>query len=347
MSYESFPTVFPTETFESVISAIAHINSVLLTVSFTVLVWVCLTKSPAAMSGYKWFILINATSGIIYEYFYTSTQPQLLWPYPINVMSGGFLSTITWSDTSMIIYNDFCYGILFTSTYTNTLLFVYRYGQTVDGWVYRRILSSGKISALVFVTPWLILLCPLVIPPHLYAIPKSQLIEVVRKLDTKLYERIKDVNAIGGTREQFRVANRFLLTFVAIWGLIMLAVTSFCTTSCYRFLRQNRDRLSERTRSLYLILINILVLELFIGILVCGIPIGCISLAYLIKLPFGSYFLSVSIRMWSIYPLTSNIIMIWMVRPYREAVKDLLKKFKCVRAVIVTPLNRSLTANQP
>ncbi|KAI1698008.1 hypothetical protein DdX_18158 [Ditylenchus destructor] len=250
----------------------------------------------------------------------------MLSPYPITVISGGLLATIALSDRSLIVFNDLCYVISFTCSYTNTLLFVYRYGQTVKGWMYERVLSNNKLTTFLFVSLWLILMCPLVVPVHLYAIPKTQLIEVVQKFDINLYERIKDANVVGGMREQVQVANRFTMSFAVIWGLTMFAVTLFCTYSCFRFLRQNNDRL-----------------KMIIGIFVAGLPLCFVILAYLFKMPFGSYVFSVAIRMSSIYPLSANITLIWMVRPYRNAVKDVLKKFKCVNGIEPAP---QLTALQ-
>ncbi|KAI1704821.1 serpentine type 7TM GPCR chemoreceptor str domain-containing protein [Ditylenchus destructor] len=96
------------------------------------------------------------------------------------------------------------------------------------------------------------------------------------------------------------------------------------TLGCYKNLRDNRAFLSQRTRALYLTLINALVIETVVGLCLVVVPLGSLSLSYQLGSKYGAIFSLIVQRTGSLYPLLSNVILLWIVKPYRKAVISLI-----------------------
>ncbi|KAI1693502.1 serpentine type 7TM GPCR chemoreceptor str domain-containing protein [Ditylenchus destructor] len=92
------------------------------------------------------------------------------------------------------------------------------------------------------------------------------------------------------------------------------------TYGCYKNLRSNRAFLSQKTKDLYLTLTNALVIETFVGVCLVLVPLGSLSLAYQMGSKHGAIMSLLAQRTGSLYPLLSNVILLWIVKPYRKAV---------------------------
>ncbi|KAI1692426.1 serpentine type 7TM GPCR chemoreceptor str domain-containing protein [Ditylenchus destructor] len=111
----------------------------------------------------------------------------------------------------------------------------------------------------------------------------------------------------------------------------MVVISS--TYGSYKILRDNSAFFSRKTKDLYLTLTNALVIETFVGLCLAVVPLGSLTLAYLIGSKHGAIHSLLTQRTGCLYPLISNVILLWNVKPYRKAIIGLindrwpLKKF--------------------
>ncbi|KAI1692246.1 serpentine type 7TM GPCR chemoreceptor str domain-containing protein [Ditylenchus destructor] len=110
----------------------------------------------------------------------------------------------------------------------------------------------------------------------------------------------------------------------SFWCMLISIVTISSTYGSYKNLRDNRASLSQKTKDLYLTLTNALVIETFVGVCLVVVPLGSLSLSYQLESKYGAIISLLAQRTGSLYPLLSNVILLWIVKPYRKAVISLI-----------------------
>ncbi|KAI1720434.1 serpentine type 7TM GPCR chemoreceptor str domain-containing protein [Ditylenchus destructor] len=320
------------ENFSDGTSFVAYVNLLLLICSYSLLIWVCLTKSPRLMSGYKWLIIVNATCCLFYELLNTLTMPELLSPYPIIIVQGPFKHLLS-SNTLLYIYFDSFVFAMVILLYTNSLLFVYRYCQTVNNWIYERIFSYWILSMGICILPLMMIYVPVVALLHPMIGTSDRLMETLSD-DIKTQQSLKHCVLVGLAGSHVRLTLTYVTLFAASVGVFITSIVVYTTFETYRFLQHRQNILGSRKAALYLALMNSLVIELIIGVVIIVIPFFLALISYLAESSYSSVIVSTSLRLSGLYPVCSNIILMYNVRSYRNAVFALLKR---IIVFVITP----------
>ncbi|KAI1705980.1 serpentine type 7TM GPCR chemoreceptor srh domain-containing protein [Ditylenchus destructor] len=178
----------------SFISELAvYIIFALLLTSYIIVVWVCLKKSPSSMRSYKWFIITNATNALVFEGLIVLFQPEFLLPYPV-VLINGIGKFLVSNDSIPIITYIFCDLAIITLLGNGVFvvsLFVFRYCQTTNHFLYHRFLTDMRLCI-----PFLVIglvtvsLQYIVFANNLLVVPKDFLHDL-KEVDPEVYIRIK------------------------------------------------------------------------------------------------------------------------------------------------------------
>ncbi|KAI1694835.1 serpentine type 7TM GPCR chemoreceptor srh domain-containing protein [Ditylenchus destructor] len=168
--------VLPSEQFLLVTEVIGLISLLILIATYCVLLWVCLTKSPAPMSGYKWWLVINGTISVLFETYFTLITPIVLLPYPMLLLDGLVGRNFTFSDFALELYGELLLFFVALIAFVTMTVFLFRYCQTTDNLMYKVVFSSRKISILLFTVVILILGLMAFIPCHLLVMPPQMLL---------------------------------------------------------------------------------------------------------------------------------------------------------------------------
>ncbi|KAI1698164.1 serpentine type 7TM GPCR chemoreceptor str domain-containing protein [Ditylenchus destructor] len=302
------------------LSIIAVVNLLALLLSYGLLVWVCLRKSPSEMSGYKWLIIINATCSLVCEIVLTITLPEVLEPNGLVAIANPLFSNIILSDTCMYLYVDILEAVLWAAILMNALMFPYRYCQTANNWIYRNVFYHKKLCILLTVTLLFTVWGSVIFPLHGFYTKRDHIIEAVLKAHPGYYGFFKEHSVTGALREDASTSTMIFIYANSFWCVLISTVAISSTYGCYKNLRDNRAFLSQRTRALYLTLINALVIETFVGLCLAVLPLGSLSLSYQLESKHGAIISLLAQRTGSLYPLLSNVILLWIVKPYRKAV---------------------------
>ncbi|KAI1700828.1 serpentine type 7TM GPCR chemoreceptor srh domain-containing protein [Ditylenchus destructor] len=287
------------------------------------LCWVCLKKSPRSMNDYKWYILINATNGVIFETLLTLAHPELFLPYPLLVIGGAARNLTALHPAFKYIFGDLFMLSFISIFYFTVELFLFRYSQTVDNWLYRRIFSKSKVGMPLNAFILLIFLCGFIIPQNSGMIARDSAIESMRDVDAVVYERMRNRVVLGSVPSGPNPQQTISTVLIVLFLIIFLAVIAFSIYGCYRSLRRMRPVLSKRTASLYLALINSLVLDMAMAGFLTFVPVIVTIIALQSNSPYTSIIATVGLQFGSLYPLAANIILIAYVTPYRRATINL------------------------
>ncbi|KAI1706001.1 serpentine type 7TM GPCR chemoreceptor srh domain-containing protein [Ditylenchus destructor] len=311
----------------SFISALAvYIIFALLLTSYIVVVWVCLKKSPSSMRSYKWLIITNATNALVFEGLIVLFQPEFLLPYPV-VLINGIGKFLARNDSIPIITYIFCDLAIITLLGNGVFvvsLFVFRYCQTTNHFLYHRLLTDMRLCI-----PFLVIglitvsLQYIVFANNLLVVPKDFLRDL-KEVDPEVYSRIKGRHMV--VLKEFRTSH-FTYLFVETTLLLYIAAFSFvvptCIFGCYRFLIRHKSILTTKTMSLFLALINSLVLELALQLFLVVIPVSLMVVGVIIDSPYTAIVSAAALPAGSLYPVAANVIVIVFVGPYRRAVLKL------------------------
>ncbi|KAI1690764.1 serpentine type 7TM GPCR chemoreceptor str domain-containing protein [Ditylenchus destructor] len=186
----------PSDEVVIVLSIMAVTNLLALLVSYGLLMYVCLKKSPAAMSGYKWLILVNATCSVAYEALFL-TLPEFLFPNPMIALANPLLSNVILSDTFMYFYGDVLVASMVVTIITNMIMFPYRYCQTTRNWIYRNVFSNTKVAISLAIVLLILECASTVAPIHGLYMPRDQIMEAVLETNPSFYGFIKSHNVLG------------------------------------------------------------------------------------------------------------------------------------------------------
>ncbi|KAI1729569.1 serpentine type 7TM GPCR chemoreceptor srh domain-containing protein [Ditylenchus destructor] len=258
--------------------------------------WTCLTKSPPAMSGYKWWLVMNATTSLFVELLYGLTMTEPLIPYPM-LLIGGIFRNVILSDFFLAVYLDIFFIIIILTCYSNTLLFVYRYCQTINNYLYRRVfcdISSSVISTLI---PFVVLCVLIITPLHWNIASRNDLIHSMKMVDLAVYEKIKNRSVVGVLREASEMSLMFAAVIFLLAVVTFSAIISLSIFGCYRFLYVNKDKFGRYTLSLYLTLMHSLVIEMLIVILIVVFPSFACILAFALDSPYGAIMCLIMLRL--------------------------------------------------
>ncbi|KAI1700152.1 serpentine type 7TM GPCR chemoreceptor srh domain-containing protein [Ditylenchus destructor] len=157
------------------------------------------------------------------------------------------------------------------------------------------------------------------IPVHVNQMPRQILLNVVNESDWTVYEQVKNKNIVGTSGN----SSDFTLTFFAILyvGMALTAsvVIIFSLISSYRFLRLNENKFSRKTKELYLALLHSLTFDAILGTILVMCPVFAVILS-----TFTSQYTPlvgiIGIRIVSLYQILINIILFYVVKPYRKSI---------------------------
>ncbi|KAH7725286.1 hypothetical protein AAVH_07079 [Aphelenchoides avenae] len=166
--------------------------------------------------------------------------------------------------------------------------------------------------------------CLVIVPLHTQWASRDELLDYLKVADTTLYDKAQKHTVIGIKHAKTR------LYYVSYCSAITLALTAamvglWSTVGCYRYLRQNRSWISERTAALYRILINALVIEAFLGGALVITPALVSLMAFNAGYGYGAPVALMSFTIVNWYPLAANVVLVTYIRPYRIALGQLLQ----------------------
>ncbi|KAI1690763.1 serpentine type 7TM GPCR chemoreceptor srh domain-containing protein [Ditylenchus destructor] len=127
-------------------------------------------------------------------------------------------------------------------------------------------------------------------------------------------------------RENASIATSILVYSDSFWCVAICIVAVSSTIGSYKNLRDNRSLLSPRTRALYLTLTNALVIETLMGLILAMIPLFSLAWFYRVESKYCAIITLLTERTSSLYPLVSNVILLYVVKPYRKAVIHLFER---------------------
>ncbi|KAH7720989.1 hypothetical protein AAVH_11456 [Aphelenchoides avenae] len=206
--------------------------------------------------------------------------------------------------------------------YSTAVLFALRYSQTVGNWVYR-MLSRLKWAVSFHVFVLIVGLGTVVLPIHMQWESSEELTHYFGNSDSELYKKMNEVAFVGFKNFNWQ---GYLALYAAMAGAAVIgAVDLWGTIGSYYYLRQNRNSLSDRTVALYRVLINVLVADMFLSLFIGFVPMALTFAALLLRWHDGASVavLALTVCMW--YPCCANVILLSYVKPYRMAVRGLLR----------------------
>ncbi|KAI1704594.1 serpentine type 7TM GPCR chemoreceptor srh domain-containing protein [Ditylenchus destructor] len=229
----------PSKQFMSAMEVTAHISLLVLIATYCILLWVCLTKSPAAMSGYKWWLVINGTAAILFEVIFTLSMPVLLLPYALMYLDGYATRNFIFSALANELYADLFFFIVLIVAYVIIMMFLFRYAQTTGNLAYKMVFSRGKMNVIISVVLLSIIAMSIYLPIHLYIVPREELLSILNETASTVYVRIRDRNIMGtSTRSSSAVVKYFSILFLSL-SLIVAAAITFSLFDSYRFMKHN------------------------------------------------------------------------------------------------------------
>ncbi|CAD5208636.1 unnamed protein product [Bursaphelenchus xylophilus] len=205
------------------------------------------------MGTYKWYMVASIVSELIYTLTLASYHHQLLAPYRVSAGSG--ILEYFKSEKLMNILEAI--GLTLFQTYVVVMLcrFVFRYFQSTAKEAATKLMSDKKffvILALVFVAT-LAFNCYYYITTF-YGGDDWKL--QFPDNDTKLKEYVMaHTLSVTNGREYYSIGFLWLVYPTIVF------IGTFCTVQCYRFQQNPKNRLSEKTKSMYSVLIYGLVIE--------------------------------------------------------------------------------------
>ena len=115
-----------------------------------------------------------------------------------------------------------------------------------------------------------------------------------------------------------------------MYGLAFIAIPIFaipvvCIIGTYRFLRQNKQKLSEKTYSLFWNLIPALVVECFLALSLVGAPVLLMMICFCAQISFTScvaYITGISL---GFFPICTHLSTLYFVAPYRRFIWKKIK----------------------
>ncbi|KAI1696564.1 serpentine type 7TM GPCR chemoreceptor srh domain-containing protein [Ditylenchus destructor] len=269
----------PSEQFMLAMEVTAHVTFLVLIASYCILLWVCLTKSPAAMSGYKWWLIINGTAAVLFEVICTLTMPVFLLPYPMIYLDGYATKNFIFNDLASELYTDIFFFIIAFVAYVIMMIFLFRYAQTTGNIAYKLVFSSGKMNAFISVVALGIMAMLIFLPIHLYFAPREELLSILNESIPTVYDRIRNKNVVGAsTRWSSFAVTYFAILYLSITLLVSAAV-AFSLFDSYRFLKHNESNFSRKTKTLYLSLLHSLTIDVIMGIIMVVCPVCAVVLA--------------------------------------------------------------------
>lgn len=114
-----------------------------------------------------------------------------------------------------------------------------------------------------------------------------------------------------------------------------------CIIATYRFLRQNKQKLSEKTYSLFWNLITALVVECFLALALVGAPVLVMMACFCAQISFTSSVAYIAGVLVGVFPICSHISTLYFVTPYRRFIWKKIEKF-CERVAVGRILLRYL-----
>jgi hypothetical protein len=117
------------------------------------------------------------------------------------------------------------------------------------------------------------------------------------------------------------------------YGLLMSLSTFFC----YQYLSEKRYMMSARALSLFKILINMLMLDLFVGFVVGCTMTALGAISFMSRSQSGSLVVLMVLTVTELYPMCSNLIALIYVEPFRQGVFKILN----LKRFIKSPQRRS------
>ncbi|KAH7702893.1 7TM GPCR protein [Aphelenchoides avenae] len=278
---------------------------------YLVLILIVARKSPRAMGAYRWYIIFNSTSCMIFELVYGLSHPEPLYPYTIFIV-GGLLKNVQLPAAFIVCYVDllmFCMCAVIIST---ALLFAFRYSQTVDGWPHRA-MSSRRIAIPLVLAIFVVVFGTICVPQH-FAVKTHDEIMLDMANNTELLPVIDGRNVFA-----FRVShianNAGTVLFITVVAVIVLS-----TFGCYYFLRKNVRMLSKRTKELYQRLVNALLIDLGICFLLIFLPFCVMMMFYVAGSDYTSIVYSCSFATATLYQVVTHVFLLTYITPYRQAV---------------------------
>lgn len=129
-----------------------------------------------------------------FEVFYAIAHPEPLYPHYV-FMAGGVLKFVQLPEFATRIYVDAVLVAMNAIMISTALLFIFRYCQTVDGWLHRTMSDKRKVLPIV-VALMSFALGAMVIPMHM-TVPGYD--EIRRDLagDKDAYELVEGRSAFG------------------------------------------------------------------------------------------------------------------------------------------------------
>ncbi|KAI1695475.1 serpentine type 7TM GPCR chemoreceptor srh domain-containing protein [Ditylenchus destructor] len=187
----------PSDQFMWAMEVTAHVSLLVLIATYCLLLWACLTKSPAAMSGYKWWLVINGTTAVLFEVFVTLTMPVILVPYPMIYLDGYATKNFIFNELANELYADLFFFIIAFVAYVIMMVFLFRYAQTRSNMVYKIVFSGRKISAVISIVALAIIAASVYLPCRLFFTPREELLSILNDTVPTVYIRIRDRNVVG------------------------------------------------------------------------------------------------------------------------------------------------------
>uniref|UniRef100_A0A915CUG1 G protein-coupled receptor n=1 Tax=Ditylenchus dipsaci TaxID=166011 RepID=A0A915CUG1_9BILA len=312
----------------------AYVTLVLLLISYSLVLWLCLKKSPMSMNRYRWFILLNSTNAVLFDVLSTLFHPEFLLPYPI-IMVGGVMRDVHLGDTVTHILVSITAFSCYILLYFTMLLFTFRYCQTVDNWFYRTVFLQKKMSLMFTLLGIFGPGCVALGIANSLVASNEEMIDWMRTQNKQVYEKIQGRNFVG---------------LKVIKNTFYIDRTTCCSYSIQYswllwFLRIKKHQLSYRTISLYYSLINSLVLDIVIAGFLGFVPVTLLIFGFLFNISWTSLIFTIGLQTSCLYPLIANIILVVYVTPYRKATLLLLSEILCNRPNKVAATQRASLFN--
>lgn len=112
----------------------------------------------------------------------------------------------------------------------------------------------------------------------------------------------------------------FMELFCGVFGILIAC----CVYGCYSALRSGKSTLSPRTLRLYKSLVNSLVLDLAFCLLLGATPIMVVVVAFSSRAAWASTATVICSSVAGFYPLTTHMLWLLYITPYRRCVRRLL-----------------------
>jgi hypothetical protein len=104
------------------------------------------------------------------------------------------------------------------------------------------------------------------------------------------------------------------------------------TYACYRYFRENKNTISPKVLSLFKMLMHILVLELFLGFVICGTMTAIAAISFMSRSPSGPLILLIVLTVTELYPFCSHLIVLAFIEPYRQSLFRILRLKRFIKS---------------